>query len=86
MRLPCRNRFPNSVVFQRHFVVFAERVADPVFGAEDAAEVRVADEVHAEEVEDLALVPVGGAPDVADGGHFGQLAWPGRSSSGAGSP
>ncbi len=30
--------------------------------------------LHAEQVVDLAFVPVGGAPDVADGGHFGHLA------------
>src|SRR5262245_52461223 len=64
----------NAVVFQRHLVVLAERVAFPVLGAEDAAEVGVASEIHAREVIDLSLVPVGGAPDVANRRHFWQFA------------
>ena len=38
----CQGDLPaaNAVILQRHLVVLAERVADPVFGAEDAAQVR----------------------------------------------
>ena len=51
----------NAVIFERHFVIFAQRMADPVFRAEDAPQVRMADEVHAGQVVDFALVPVGRA-------------------------
>ena len=30
----------DAVIFQRHLVVLAQRMADPVFGAEDAPQVR----------------------------------------------
>src|SRR6185369_7484020 len=53
----------NAMVFLRLDEVLAERMARPVLRHEDAAKVRVAREVHAEEVEHLALLPVGRAPD-----------------------
>src|SRR5665213_3829356 len=49
-----------------HRVVLAERVAVPVVGHHDAGEARMAGEAHAEEVEDFALVEVGGRPDGGD--------------------
>src|SRR5436309_9019131 len=48
--------------------VLAQRVSRPVLRHEDAAEVGVALEDDAEEVEDLALLPVGVAPQA---GHRG---------------
>ena len=50
-----------------HGIVLAQRVAVPVVGHHDAGEARVAGEVDAEEVEDFALVEVGGGPDGGDG-------------------
>src|SRR5258705_5904831 len=44
--------------------VLAERMARPVLRHEDAAEVGMAREGDAEEIEHLALLPVGVAPDV----------------------
>ncbi len=49
-------------------VVLAQGMALPVVGHHDAGEARVAGEVDAEEVEDFALVEVGGGPDGGDGG------------------
>ena len=46
-----------------HRIVLAQRMALPVVGHHDAAQVGVAAEVNAEEVEDLALVEVGRGPD-----------------------
>src|SRR5207248_663618 len=51
-----------------------ERVAFPIFGAEDAAEIGVAYEFYPGQVEYFALVPVGRAPDASDARDFGQLA------------
>src|SRR5947207_9924730 len=48
--------------------VLAQRVSRPVLRHEDAAEVRVALEDDAEEVEDLALLPVGVAPQAGNRG------------------
>ena len=49
--------------------VLAQRVPLPVVGEEDPARVAVAGERDAEEVPGLALVPVGDAPRLLDGGH-----------------
>src|SRR5262245_57829358 len=49
-------------------------MSDPVFRTENSTQAGVTDELHAREVEHFALVPFGGAPDIADGGHFGQFA------------
>src|SRR5919197_3380346 len=48
--------------------VLAQRMPRPVLRHEDAAEVRVALEDDTEEVEDLALLPVGVAPHARHGG------------------
>src|SRR6266496_3642691 len=56
----------DAVPAARLLVVLAQRVADPVVGQHDPAQVRVAREVHAEQVVDLALEPVGGLPDPLD--------------------
>src|SRR5262245_52457001 len=64
----------DSVVFQRKFVVFSQRMADPVLGEQDARQVGVAGEPDAGQVIDLAFVPVSGAPQRRDGRHLGQLA------------
>ena len=47
--------------------VLAERMADEAVVGEDAAQVRVAAEQDAEQVERLALEPVGARPDVDHG-------------------
>src|SRR4051812_6468045 len=57
---------PDAVVFERKLVVLAERMADPVLGQQDAAQVGVAREPDAAEVVHLALVPVRGRPDAGD--------------------
>src|SRR5260370_5467830 len=49
-----------------HGVVLAQGMPIPVFGHHDAAQVGVAAEVNAEQVEDLALVKVSRGPDRAD--------------------
>src|SRR5262249_40063017 len=40
----------DPVVLQRHLVVLPQRMADPVFGAEDAVQVGMADEIHSGKV------------------------------------
>ena len=47
-------------------IVLAERVALPIVGQENAAQLWVALELHAEEVVGFPLVPIGSGPD---GGH-----------------
>ena len=64
----------NPVVLGGHLIILAQRVADPVLGQEDPPQVGVARKKHARQVEHLALVPLGRAPDVADAGHLGQPA------------
>jgi len=61
----------DAVVLAGEDVVLAEGMADPVFGAEDAAEVGVVVEDDAEQVEGFAFVPIGGVPEVGDGGDVG---------------
>jgi len=46
-------------------VVLAQRMADPLVGHQDTRHVGVAVEADAEQVEHLALVPVGRHPDAA---------------------
>ena len=50
--------------------VLAERMADEAVVGEDAAQVDVAVEDDAEQVEGLALEPVGGAPDLGERGNL----------------
>src|ERR1700687_3702896 len=52
----------DAVVFLGFDEVFAQRVADPVFRHQQPAQVRVVLEGHAEQIEDLALGPVGRLP------------------------
>ena len=59
------------MVFQRHFVVSAQRMADPIFGTENSPQAGMADEADAAQVEHFALVPVGRAPDVLTVGTSG---------------
>src|SRR5437870_1671996 len=61
-----RGRDP--VILLRLDEVLAQRMPRPVLRHEDAAEVRVALEDYAEEVEDLALLPVGVAPQPGNRG------------------
>ena len=51
--------------------IFAQGMAVEVIGQHDAAQVGVVAEVDAEEIEDLALIPVGAAPD----GRYGIDRW-----------
>src|SRR5947199_10649585 len=51
--------------------VLAQRVARPVLRHEDAAEIGMPLEGHAQEIEDLALLPLGVAPDARDARHDG---------------
>src|SRR5881409_2575304 len=46
-----------------HRVVFPQRVAFPIFRHHDATEVRMVPKSDAEQVEHLALIPIGGAPN-----------------------
>src|SRR5262245_14886997 len=57
----------NAVVLLGLDEVLAERMARPVLRHEDAPEIGVAFEAHAEEIVGLALLPVGVAPDVRHG-------------------
>src|SRR5262245_48270659 len=63
----------DAVIFQRHFIVFTQWMADPVFGAEDATQAGMAGEADAAQIKHFALVPIGGFPNVADGWHLWQF-------------
>jgi hypothetical protein len=63
----------DAVVLAGEDVVLAEGVSFPVVGEEDSAEVGVAVEGDPHEVVGLAFVPVGGGPEVDDGGEAGAL-------------
>src|SRR5487761_255130 len=65
---------PDAVVLQRHLVIFAQGMPYPVFRAEYAPQVGVSGEQDAGQIVNFAFVPIGRAPDAADGGYFGQLA------------
>src|SRR5215470_1834543 len=54
--------------------VLAERMPGPVLRHEDTPQVGVPRELDAEEIEHLALLPVGMAPDVGNGAHDGVVA------------
>src|SRR5882762_10596960 len=54
--------------------VLAQRVSRPVLRHEDAAEIGMPLEGHAQEVEDLPLLPLGVAPDARDARHDGSVA------------
>src|SRR5881397_1864512 len=54
--------------------VLAQRMARPVLGHEDAAEVRVVLEGDSEQVEHLPLLPLGGVPHARDARHGGAVA------------
>ena len=69
-----RRLHPQAVVELGVHPVLAQRVAAPVVGEQDPAQVRVAAEGDAEEVEGLALVPVGHGPEPLDGVDAGLLA------------
>ena len=60
----------NTVVFKREVVVFSQSVSDPVFRAQDAAKVGMAGEQDADKIVGFSFVPVGNAPDTADGLNF----------------
>src|SRR5437899_10580885 len=47
-------------------IVFAQRMPFPVVRHQDAAQIRMIEEAYAEEVEHLALIPIGAAPDSGD--------------------
>src|SRR5947209_2387738 len=63
----------NPMVLQRELVILPQRVADPIFGEQDAVQVRMADEQNAAQVVNLALVPVRGFPERCDRGHLREL-------------
>ena len=54
--------------------IFPHRMAFPVRRHKDPLQVRVVAKTHAKKVEDLALIPVGGAPDGGDRIQLGSLA------------
>src|SRR5262245_16508249 len=64
----------NAVVFQWKLVIFSERMAGPILGQENAAQVGMAGKPDAGEVIDLALMPIGGLPEAGNARYFGQLA------------
>lgn len=57
----------------RHGEVLAQGMAIEAVVGHDAPEIGVADEENAEEIVDLALVPVSAVVEVADAGHGGGL-------------
>src|SRR5215213_7665578 len=63
----------NAVIFERHLIIFAERMADPIFRTQDSPRIGMSDKVDARQVEGFALVPIGGAPDAANGWELRQL-------------
>ena len=74
------------MVLGRHLVIFSQRMALPIFRTKNAAQIGMAEEQHAHQIEHLAFVPLGRAPNAADGGDLGQLARLDRSSSAAAAP
>src|SRR5689334_15656039 len=64
----------NSMVFQRHLVVFSQGMADPIFRAQNPPQVGMAGEIHSAQVVDFAFVPIRRAPNAADAGDLGNLA------------
>src|SRR5436190_7328493 len=54
----------NPVIFARENVIFAEREAFPVVGAENAPQVGMAWEIDSQQVIGLALVPIRGGPEI----------------------
>src|SRR5713226_6094116 len=64
-------RLSRSSAVAFHGIILAQRMAFPVLRHEDAPQVGVAFEPHAEQVKDFALVPVGSRPDRGDGFHRG---------------
>src|SRR5438309_237805 len=62
------------MILQRKFIIFSQRMADPVFGEKDTPQVGMAGEPDAAQVVDFALVPIGRPPDMRHGRHFGQFA------------
>jgi hypothetical protein len=61
----------DAVVFQRELVILPQRVTFPIVGQQDARQVGMADELHATQVVNLALVPVSGPPEPSNRRHFG---------------
>ena len=41
----CTLAAADAVILQRHFVILAQRMADPILGAQNPPQVRVADEI-----------------------------------------
>src|SRR5271165_6780366 len=64
----------DAVVVARRAIILAQRIADPILRQEDPSQIGVTDEVDADQVEYLALVPIGRLPDRAQGRHLGQAA------------
>ena len=58
------------MIFAGEDVIFSKRESHPVIGQEDSAEVGVAIKKNAEKVEGFAFLPVGGGPEVRDGGKI----------------
>src|SRR5208282_6712414 len=56
----------DAVVFLRFDEILAQRMTGPVFGHQDAAQIAMALEVDAYQVEDFALHPVRRLPDALD--------------------
>src|SRR5262249_35330156 len=56
----------DAVVLARKYIVFAQRVALPVIGAQDPSQVGMPVENDAEHVIGLTLVPIGGRPEIPD--------------------
>src|ERR1043166_1339415 len=57
---------PDSMILQRELVILPQRIALPVVGEQDARQLGMAVEPYAGQVVDLALMPLGGAPDRRD--------------------
>src|SRR5689334_3581608 len=62
------------MILQRELIILPQGMAFPVLGEQDAEQLRVVGEPDAREVEDFALVPVGGGPDRRDRRNLRQLA------------
>src|SRR5215203_4662893 len=54
----------------RIFVIFAKRVAFPLIGQDQVAQIGMAQEVYPKELEHFALVKLGRLPDAAYGLYF----------------
>src|SRR5580704_6339476 len=74
MVYPPNSSTPDFVIFQGHFVVFSQRMPDPILGTEDATKVGMAEKANSHQIVGFPLVPIGDAPHAGNRVDLGKLA------------